>query len=129
MLGELQALELDAVGVDVSEVVMRLLCEPACGATAEDLRQPHSHFGRNPPFAVHEFRHVTPSAAAASVMLNPNGSMHCRRTTPPGWGGFFIGMCGLLSVIVNVVHVQRLAFGEAKDNPPVGANGYRPEAF
>src|SRR5215469_2054464 len=40
MLGELQLLELDAVGVDVSEVVMRLLCEPACGATAEDLRQP-----------------------------------------------------------------------------------------
>jgi hypothetical protein len=39
----------------VSEVVMRLLCEPACDATAEHLRRPHGHFGRNPPFAVHEF--------------------------------------------------------------------------
>jgi hypothetical protein len=38
-------------------------------------------------------------------------------------------MCGLLSVIVNVVYVQRVAFGEAKDNPSVGVNGYRPEAF
>jgi hypothetical protein len=26
------------------------------------------------------------------VIVNPNGSMHWRRTTPPGCGGFFIGM-------------------------------------
>src|SRR5688572_21260933 len=35
---------------------------------------------------------VTPSAAAASVMLKPKGSMHWRKTKPPGCGGFFIGM-------------------------------------
>jgi hypothetical protein len=26
---------------------------------------------------------------AACVMLKPNGSMHWRKTKPPGWGGFF----------------------------------------
>src|SRR6266566_3856258 len=36
--------------------------------------------------------HVTPSAAAASVMVRPKGSMHWRSTKPPGCGGFFIGM-------------------------------------
>ena len=35
---------------------------------------------------------VTPRAAA-SVMLKPKGSMHWRRTKPPEWGGFFIGIC------------------------------------
>jgi len=36
--------------------------------------------------------HVTPSAAAARVMVSPKGSMHWRSTTPPGCGGFFIGI-------------------------------------
>jgi hypothetical protein len=35
---------------------------------------------------------VTPSAAAASVIVNPKGSVHWRNTKPPGCGGFFIGM-------------------------------------
>jgi hypothetical protein len=38
---------------------------------------------------------VTPRAAAAFVMLRPKGSMHWRKTKPPGWGGFFIVMVQL----------------------------------
>jgi len=38
---------------------------------------------------------VTPYAAAARVMVNPKGSMHWHSTTPPGWGGFFIGMASV----------------------------------
>jgi hypothetical protein len=37
-LGDFQPLELDVIGVDVSEVVMGLLGKPTFGAAAEDLR-------------------------------------------------------------------------------------------
>src|SRR5271157_1242009 len=72
---------------------------------------------------------VTPSAAAASVMVKPKGSMHCRSTTPPGWGGFFIGMSSLLSVVIEIINVQHVAFAKAENHPPVGADRPRPKAF
>ena len=76
------------------------------------------------------FVRVTPSAAAVSVVLNPPTA----RCTAGGLrlrdGEDSSSACAVsLSVIVNVVHLQRVAFVEAKDNPPVGANGYRTEAF
>jgi hypothetical protein len=33
-----------------------LLRHPTLGASTEDLGKPHSHFGRNPAPAIHEFR-------------------------------------------------------------------------
>ncbi len=107
---EFEPLQFDAIGTNVRKIVVRLLREPAFGAPAEDLRQPNGHFGRNPALAVHQFRQVvrvTPSAAAASVMVKPKGSMHWRSTTPPGWGGFFIGMSSLppLIEIINVIQL------------------------
>jgi hypothetical protein len=33
-------------------------------------------------------------------MVKPSGSIHWRRTKPPGWGGFFIGMVGSPSVAI-----------------------------
>src|SRR5271154_1092246 len=61
---------------------------------------------------------VTPSAAAASVMLNPSGSMHWRSTKPPGCGGFFIGIVQSPSMAIEVVNVQDIAFRDA-NNPSV----------
>src|SRR5216684_3384788 len=67
---------------------------------------------------------VTPSAAAASVMLTPKGSMHWRSTTPPGWGGFFIGMVGSFSVVVHIVNVECAAVCKMENHSPVRSNGH-----
>ncbi len=42
--GRFQALELDAVGVNLGKVVVRLLRKPAFGAASENLGQPPGHF-------------------------------------------------------------------------------------
>jgi hypothetical protein len=39
-------------------------------------------------------------------MDKPKGSMHCRKTKPPGCGGFFIGMALFLSVVVDVIRAD-----------------------
>ena len=96
--GQFQPLQLYPVSVNVRKFVMRLLCKPTFSAATEDLRKPHSHLRRNAPLSVDQFGQsssVTPSAAAASVMVRPKGSMHWRSTTDPGWGGFFIGISKL----------------------------------
>src|SRR5262245_31676171 len=72
---------------------------------------------------------VTPSAWAASVIDSPIGSMHSRRTTPPGCGGFFISMVDLHSVVVHVIDVRCIAVYEPENDSPVGAHGDRPIAF
>src|SRR5208283_401669 len=46
-LSELQPFELDAVGANAGQVVMRLLRKPGGGAAAKNFRQAHGHFGRN----------------------------------------------------------------------------------
>jgi len=61
------------------KIVLCLLRQPAFGAPAERLRQPHGHFGRNPALLIDETPRVvrvTPIAAAAAVIVNPEGSMH-----------------------------------------------------
>src|SRR5208337_5638954 len=58
---------------------------------------------------------VTPRAAAASVIVKPKGSMHWRRTTPPGCGGFFIARGrspGL--VVIDIIDILRVPI-ETKD--------------
>ncbi len=75
-------------------------------------------------------------------MLKPSGSIHWRRTKPPGWGGFFIGVVGSPSVpilkailrgqasmIIEIIYVERIAVGETKDHSPVGPDSDRPKAF
>jgi hypothetical protein len=94
-LGKFQALEFDSVGADLGQIVMSLLRKPSSGAAAEYLRQAHGHFREIPRFSFTNSDNVvrvTPSAAAAWVMVSPKGSMHWRSTKPPGCGGFFIGM-------------------------------------
>jgi hypothetical protein len=48
---------------------------------------------------------VTPRAAAASVIVKPEGSMHSCKTTRPGCGGFFIIIGWLLSVVIEIINV------------------------
>ena len=76
-------------------------------------------------------------------MVKPSGSIHWRRTKPPGWGGFFIGMVGSPSVpilprqsfrgnasmIVEIIYVERIAVSETKDHSPVSPDTDRPKAF
>jgi hypothetical protein len=71
---------------------------------------------------------VTPSAAAASVMVKLKGSMHWRSTKPPGWGGFFIGMVQFLSVVIEIINIQRITVSKAKDYSPVCANRRGPKS-
>jgi len=72
---------------------------------------------------------VTPSASAASVIVKPKGSMHCRNTTPPGCGGFFMVMGWFLfSVVIDIINILS-AFVETEKHPPVGAYSNRPKAF
>src|SRR6266851_8393915 len=72
---------------------------------------------------------VTPSAAAASVMVRPRGSMHWRSTRPPGCGGFFIGMVQSLSVVIDVINGDGITVCKPEDHPPVRPNRNRPKAF
>src|SRR5260370_24600844 len=50
--GELQAPQFDPVCTHLGQIMMRLLCEPAFSAAAENLGQPHSHNWRNSALAV-----------------------------------------------------------------------------
>ncbi len=40
----------------VRQVVLGLLHQPALGAAAENLREPHGHFARDAAFLVYQFR-------------------------------------------------------------------------
>src|SRR5580698_1099998 len=71
---------------------------------------------------------VTPSAAAAAVIVNPSGSMHSRSTTSPGCDGFFIGITGFLLMVVDQIDITTVAGLEAKDHPPIGPNRHCPES-
>src|SRR5450755_209647 len=73
---------------------------------------------------------VTPRASAASVIVKPKGSMHWRKTTPPGCGGFFMVMArSPCLVVIDIINVLGVALGKTENHPPVGPNRYRPEAF
>src|ERR1700730_18313246 len=36
---------------------------------------------------------------------------------------------GLLSMVIDIIDIQRIAIRKAKNNPPVGSNCHRPKAF
>src|SRR5271154_2807577 len=71
---------------------------------------------------------VTPRATAASVIVKPEGSMHWRKTTPPGCGGFFMVMALSPLVVIDIINVLRAAV-EAENHPPVGPNSHGPKSF
>ena len=70
---------------------------------------------------------VTPRAVAARVIVKPKGSMHWRKTTPPGCGGFFIiiGRSPCL-VVIDIINILR-ATVKAKNHSPVCPNGHPPK--
>jgi len=91
------------VTVDLRQVILGLLHDPALLGAAEHLRQPHGHLRRNPAPAIHKLRQrvrVTPRAAAARVILKPSGSMHSCNATSPGCGRFFMVIGALRLVAV-----------------------------
>src|ERR1035441_1706255 len=66
--------------------------------------------------------------SAAFETLSPSASITSVLMRSPGWGGFFMGIVGLL-VIVNQIDIAgciRL-FVVAKNQPPVSRNGQTPE--
>src|ERR1017187_6961884 len=73
-LTESQPFQLYAVAADLGKVVLGLLHKPAFLVAAENLGQPHGHFGRYaalPVTSSESVLRVTPRAAAASVMVKP----------------------------------------------------------
>jgi hypothetical protein len=85
-LNEFQPFQLYAVAADLGKVVLGLLQKPAFLVAAENLGQPHGHFGRYAALPVYKFRKrvARHPKAAASVMVKPTGSMHYCNTTRPG---------------------------------------------
>src|ERR1700686_1393617 len=72
----------------------------------------------------------TPSASAACVMVNSNGSMHSCRTTVPGCGGFFICMGGsVVLVVIDIVNILYAAVVKTENHTPVSANNDGIKAF
>src|SRR5438874_6432069 len=68
--------------------------------------------------------------SAAFDTLRPRASMTSVLIRSPGWGGFFMGIAGLL-MVVDQVHIAggvRL-FVVAENQPPVPGNGEAPESF
>lgn len=78
----------------MGELILRLLDQPAFFRAAENLGDSRTAISgdipRLPFTSSESVLRATPSAAAASVILRPKGSMHSRKTMPPGCGGFFM---------------------------------------
>lgn len=56
--------------------------------------------------------------------------MHCRSTTPPGWGGFFIGMVTpSFLVVIDIINIQHVAARKPENHPPVSADRHCPKAL
>ena len=78
----------------MGELILRLLDQPAFFRAAENLGDSRTAISvdipRLPFTSSESVLRSTPSAAASSVILRPKGSMHSRKTMPPGCGGFFM---------------------------------------
>jgi hypothetical protein len=55
-LGEFQALEFDAIGSNLGEVIVRLLGKPSCSVAAKNFRKTHCHLRRDATLLVDQFR-------------------------------------------------------------------------
>jgi len=144
--GELEAFEFDVSGAEVGEVVVGLLGEPGFGGAAEDFGEADSHFGRDAAFAVDEFGE---SGASDTEGGGGFGDGQAERFDTLAqdeaawmWGilhrhGLFSfsamlsrqAFRGGASMIVQIVDIKGIAFGETKGHSPVSADGDRPKAF
>src|SRR6516164_4218448 len=104
-LGEFQPLQFNPLGADLGKVVLRLLHEPAFGAASEDLGEPDGHFGRYAALAFTSSEsvvRVTPSAAAAVVMVKPKVSnaltQHKSRWVGSSWARVNLPFSGIASL-------------------------------
>src|SRR5712691_2686667 len=70
---------------------------------------------------------LTRSALAAADTERPSGSRHSSRMISPGCGG--LCMQTLLSVIVDVIHVDGIVALEAEHDAPVAADVHCPGAL
>src|SRR5207245_11115748 len=68
--------------------------------------------------------------SAAFDTLRPRASMISVLIRSPGWGGFFMGIAGLLMVVdqVNIAGGVRL-FVVAENQPPVSGDSQAPKSF
>src|SRR5437870_9928392 len=68
--------------------------------------------------------------SAAFDTLRPRASTISVLIRSPGWGGFFMGIAGLLMIVdqVNVAGGVRL-FAAAENQTPVSGDGQTPESF
>src|SRR5580658_10892981 len=66
--------------------------------------------------------------SAAFDTLRPRASMTSVLIRSPGWGGFFMGMAGLLMVVdqINIAGRVRLCL-VPENQPPVSGDGQAPE--
>ena len=104
----------------------------------------HQHFHINPKRLLETDRHLgrqgdslidqaregratDMSTLAASVIVKPSGASTWRQMMPPGWGGFFIIRIPPL-MIVHKIDVKSFLSFNSKNNSPIAANRYRPEA-
>jgi hypothetical protein len=88
-------------GADVREVVLCACCTSQLSALPpKTLDSRTAISGDMPRFSFtssDKVVRVTPRAAASSLMLKLKGSIHWRKTTPPGCGGFFIVISGIVT--------------------------------
>ena len=127
-----KAAELNAAGGKLRQIVLSLLRQPAFCAASEDLRQAHSHFGGNAALPVHELGQRGPRDPERGSGLRdgePQRLNALAQHKAAGMRGVLHGHRSILSVIVDIVHFQRVSFGKAKNNTPIGANGDGPKAF
>ena len=134
-LGELEAFEFDVNGAEVGEVVVSLLSEPGFGTSAEDFRETDGHFGRDAAFAVDEFGESGVSDTEGGGFSDGQAERFdtLAQDEAAGMWGFFIGMvcspsvqyfpgmCSAVapSMIVQIVDIKGISFGETKGHSPV----------
>ena len=94
-LRALQPFELDAVGADLGEIVVRLLRQPAFRAAAEDFGQAHRHLWRNPALFIDKLGqsragHTQRGGGAGNRQAKRRNALAHHKAA--GVDGFFTGM-------------------------------------
>src|SRR6266852_1261269 len=133
LLSQFQPLELDSVGLDLSNIVVRLLRKPAFCAASEDLRQPYGHFRGNPTLFVHQLRQgsASDSKRGSCVRDGQAERFNALAQYKAAWVRWILHRHGSasFSVVIDIINVPRIMASKAKDHPPVGANSHRPKTF
>jgi len=126
-LCQFQPLQLDTIGVDVGKLILRLLHKPALGAAAENLGQSHGHFGGYAAFPVHQFRQRGAGHAegGGGICDAQSQRLYALAQHEAAWVWWVLHRHGFpLSVVIDIINVQRVAISKAKNHPPVGTYHY-----